>query len=125
MYFLGHEGFEEVKFGETLWCIIGFLVCYLFSLCSMTIIYRSSRHPPPSRPSVLTPLENSTSTILNSISTSPTTNEEHEDDNEAGLVQRFNRQGFGEDILAYDEDDMNGDVVEWNLDDDNQYETYQ
>ncbi|KAJ3821428.1 hypothetical protein F5880DRAFT_1582041 [Lentinula raphanica] len=53
-------------------------------------------------------------------------NNDSDDDDEVGLIQEFDQDGSGDDILAYDEDDMNDGVAEdWDFEDDNQYEAYQ
>ncbi|KAJ3752657.1 hypothetical protein EV360DRAFT_75166 [Lentinula raphanica] len=49
-----------------------------------------------------------------------------DDDDEVGLIQQFDQDGSGDDILAYDEDDMNdGGAEDWDFEDDGQYEAYQ
>ncbi|KAJ3730396.1 hypothetical protein C8R42DRAFT_650031, partial [Lentinula raphanica] len=49
-----------------------------------------------------------------------------DDDDEVGLIQQFDQDGLGDDILAYDEDDMNdGGAEDWDFEDDGQYEAYQ
>ncbi|KAJ3966843.1 hypothetical protein EV361DRAFT_540884 [Lentinula raphanica] len=56
----------------------------------------------------------------------PIEGDDNDDDDETDLVQHFEHDGRGDDILAFDEDDMSdGGAEEWDLEDDGHYDAYQ